>query len=55
MRPAIIVHGGAWSIPDDAVEDHIKGCREAAIRGYECLKSGSAIDAGGGSREVHGG
>jgi beta-aspartyl-peptidase (threonine type) len=45
MRPAIIVHGGAWSIPDDAIEDHIKGCREAAIRGYECLKSGSAIDA----------
>ncbi|MGC9020076.1 MAG: isoaspartyl peptidase/L-asparaginase [Candidatus Methanodesulfokora sp.] len=42
---AIVVHGGAWSIPDDAVDDHIKGCREAAIRGYERLKDGSAIDA----------
>ncbi|MFC2171294.1 isoaspartyl peptidase/L-asparaginase, partial [Acidobacteriota bacterium] len=46
IRPAIIVHGGAWDIPDDEVADHIKGCRKATEVGYRILKGGgSALDA----------
>ncbi len=46
MEPAIIVHGGAWSIPDFLVEPNIKAIRRAVERGYEILNSGgSALDA----------
>jgi beta-aspartyl-peptidase (threonine type) len=46
MRPAVIVHGGAWDIPDDLVEGHIKGCDRAALQGHEILaRGGSALDA----------
>lgn len=39
-RPAIIVHGGAWAIPDDLVEDHRRGCCRAARVGYDLLVQG---------------
>jgi beta-aspartyl-peptidase (threonine type) len=43
---ALIVHGGAWDIPDDLVEKHRAGCRNALIGGWEILRSdGSAEDA----------
>ena len=43
---AIIVHGGAWAIPDDMKEDSVCGCEAAALAGYEVLKKGgSAFDA----------
>lgn len=43
---AIIVHGGAWAIPDRFVEDHLAGCRAAAEEGGRVLEGGgSAIDA----------
>ncbi|MFC1725017.1 isoaspartyl peptidase/L-asparaginase [candidate division KSB1 bacterium] len=46
MKPGIIVHGGAWGIPDDVADDHINGCRNAVLQGYEVLKDGgSAVDA----------
>jgi len=46
MRPSIIVHGGAWDIPEDLVEAHIEGCRGAATRGNELLLTGaSAVEA----------
>ncbi len=46
MKPTIIVHGGAWDIPDDQVAPHIAGCRAAAERGREVLMNGgSALDA----------
>jgi len=38
----IIVHGGAWAIPDDAVEDHLKGVTQAVKKG---MKEKNAIDA----------
>lgn len=38
----IIVHGGAWAIPDNAVEDHLKGVTQAVKRG---LKEKNALDA----------
>lgn len=46
MPIAIIVHGGAWNIPDELVEGHRKGCSEAALTGYGILEGGgSALDA----------
>lgn len=46
MKPAIIVHGGAWDIPDDLVESHLEGCRKAAEDGWKILENrGTALDA----------
>jgi beta-aspartyl-peptidase (threonine type) len=45
-EPLLIVHGGAWDIPDDAVEACEQGCRRALAVGWEILaKGGSAVDA----------
>ncbi|WAR18700.1 ASGL1-like protein [Mya arenaria] len=44
--PVIIVHGGAWSIPDDIVGESRAGTKAAARAGYAVLSSGgTAIDA----------
>jgi L-asparaginase / beta-aspartyl-peptidase len=46
MPIAMIVHGGAWEIPDDQVEPHLAGCRTALAAGWEILgRGGSALDA----------
>src|SRR6201985_837646 len=46
MNPSLIVHGGAWDIPDDAVEACQTGCQRALTAGWAILTSGgSAIDA----------
>jgi beta-aspartyl-peptidase (threonine type) len=46
MEPSIIVHGGAWDIPDDEVDAHLRGCRDAMAIGKELLIRGSsAVDA----------
>jgi L-asparaginase / beta-aspartyl-peptidase len=46
MKPSLIVHGGAWDIPDDAVESCQAGCRRALAAGWSILTSGgSALDA----------
>lgn len=43
---ALIVHGGAWDIPDDEVEPHLSGCRRALAAGWDVLTDGrSALDA----------
>src|SRR5215470_16345287 len=43
---AIVVHGGAWSIPPEAREPHTRGCLAAAERGFALLEAGgSAVDA----------
>src|SRR5271165_1330425 len=45
-NPVILVHGGAWAIPDDAVESHLRGVRAAAAAGFAVLhKGGSCLDA----------
>ena len=42
----MLVHGGAWAIPNDAVEAHLEGVRGAAAAGFEVLKKGgSCLDA----------
>jgi len=45
-KPILLVHGGAWAIPDDAAEAHEAGVRSALEAGYGPLKrGGSALDA----------
>jgi beta-aspartyl-peptidase (threonine type) len=44
--PTLIVHGGAWAIPDDMLEAHEQGVFDALQAGYSLLERGaSAIDA----------
>ncbi len=44
--PVLLVHGGAWAIPDDMVEAHLNGVRNAQAAGWEVLEhGGSALDA----------
>ena len=44
--PVLVVHGGAWAIPDDMVEAHLKGVRSALAKGWQALTRGaSALDA----------
>jgi L-asparaginase / beta-aspartyl-peptidase len=44
--PAIVVHGGAWAIPDDMVEAHTQGVQNALNKGWHVLEGGgSALDA----------
>ncbi|MDX1520055.1 MAG: isoaspartyl peptidase/L-asparaginase family protein [Anaerolineae bacterium] len=46
MKPAIIIHGGAWDIPQAEHAAHQAGCRAAALAGFEILAGGgSALDA----------
>jgi beta-aspartyl-peptidase (threonine type) len=46
MKPALIVHGGAWDIPDEAVEACKSGCHRALAAGWSILScGGSALDA----------
>ncbi len=46
MKPALIVHGGAWTIPDAEAESCRSGCREALAAGWTILsQGGSALDA----------
>lgn len=43
---AIIVHGGAWEMPDHLETSVREGCRTAARAGYEVLASGgTAVEA----------
>ncbi len=43
---SIIVHGGAWNIPDEAVEAHLQGVRAAVLAGWAVLTAGgTALDA----------
>jgi beta-aspartyl-peptidase (threonine type) len=46
MRPSLIVHGGAWDIPDEAVAACKKGCLRALEVGWSILSvGGHALDA----------
>ena len=46
MKPALIVHGGAWDIPDEAVDACKSGCHRALTAGWSILHDGgSALDA----------
>ena len=44
--PVLVVHGGAWAIPDDMVDAHLNGVRNAVAAGWQAMgKGGSALDA----------
>jgi L-asparaginase / beta-aspartyl-peptidase len=44
--PILLVHGGAWAIPDDMLEAHEQGVFDALQAGYSLLERGaSAVDA----------
>lgn len=46
MKPSLIVHGGAWDIPDVAVPACKSGCARALAAGWHILEAGgSALDA----------
>lgn len=46
FSPVLLVHGGAWNIPDAMVESHINGVQQALDAGWRALeKGGSALDA----------
>ena len=46
MKPSLIVHGGAWDIPDEAIDACYSGCRRALEAGWSILsRGGSALDA----------
>jgi L-asparaginase / beta-aspartyl-peptidase len=45
-NPVLVVHGGAWAIPDDMVEAHIRGVTSALVAGWQVLEAGgSALNA----------
>jgi beta-aspartyl-peptidase (threonine type) len=45
-KPVLVVHGGAWAIPDDMVEAHLNGVRNALAAGWRVLEhGGAALDA----------
>ena len=44
--PVLLIHGGAWAIPDDMAEAHVNGVRHALAAGWRVLeRGGSALDA----------
>jgi beta-aspartyl-peptidase (threonine type) len=44
--PVILVHGGAWAIPDDMIDAHLRGVEAAAEQGWQVLqKGGNSLDA----------
>ena len=44
--PTLLIHGGAWAMPDDAVAAHERGIAAAMRAGWEQLERGSsAVDA----------
>ena len=46
IHPVIVVHGGAWFIPETRREAFIDGCRQAAKAGWaHLIAGGSALDA----------
>jgi L-asparaginase / beta-aspartyl-peptidase len=46
MDPVLVVHGGAWAMPDDMVGAHIRGVRNALAAGWRVLeRGGPALDA----------
>jgi beta-aspartyl-peptidase (threonine type) len=46
MKPILLIHGGAWAMPDDAIGAHERGISAALDAGWDALnRGGTAIDA----------
>ncbi|MBW4037534.1 MAG: peptidase T [Acidobacteria bacterium] len=45
-RPVLLIHGGAWAMPDDAIPAHERGIAAALHAGWSALsRGGTAVDA----------
>jgi L-asparaginase / beta-aspartyl-peptidase len=45
-QPILLIHGGAWAMPDDAVASHERGIAAALAAGLSALsRGGTAVDA----------
>ena len=45
-KSVLLVHGGAWAIPDDLVDAHVNGVRNAMAAGWRVLeRGGRAVEA----------
>jgi beta-aspartyl-peptidase (threonine type) len=46
IDPVLVIHGGAWAMPDDMVDAHIHGVSNALAIGWRVLeRGGSSLDA----------
>jgi beta-aspartyl-peptidase (threonine type) len=46
LTPVLVIHGGAWAIPDDMVAAHLYGVQQALDVGWRVLeRGGAAMDA----------
>src|SRR5271154_619157 len=46
VQPVLLIHGGAWAMPDDAIAAHEDGIANALAAGYALLEKGAtAVDA----------
>jgi L-asparaginase / beta-aspartyl-peptidase len=46
VKPVLLIHGGAWAMPDDAIAAHEDGIANALAAGYALLERGAAaVDA----------
>ncbi len=44
--PVLLIHGGAWAMPDNAIAAHENGIQHALAAGWDALqRGGSAVDA----------
>jgi beta-aspartyl-peptidase (threonine type) len=45
-NPVLVIHGGAWAMPDDMVDAHLHGVNNALAAGWRVLeRGGTALDA----------
>lgn len=45
-NPVMLVHGGAWALPDDMIDTNLQGVQAAAGAGWQVLlRGGSCLDA----------
>ena len=45
MKAVLVVHGGAWAIPEELSRASVEGVQSAARQGFSVLKNGCALDA----------
>src|ERR1700678_92841 len=46
VQPVLLIHGGAWAMPDDAVAAHERGIANALAAGWDALqRGGTSVDA----------
>ena len=46
LQPVLVVHGGAWAIPDNVTDAHLNGVRNALAAGWRVLeRGGPAVEA----------